>query len=304
MGELHLTRMLPPPAYSDTQWEVVEALTGLLPVAVAQLELLFRERGQVDFTAVAQAAVRALGPEDEPTDLALALDYRVRHLLVDEFQDTSQSQYELLARLTSGWQPGDGRTLFVVGDPMQSIYRFREAEVALYLRARREGIGAVRLEPLTLKLNFRSQAALVAWVNRTFRALLPEQEDLGSGAVPFSASEEGQPALPGPAVTVHPLLTRDRDAEALLVARLVQAARAEGASHRIAILVRSRGHLASIVPALKQAGLRFQAIEIEALGHRPSRAGPVCADARAAASGRSDCLAFRPARALVRADAG
>jgi ATP-dependent helicase/nuclease subunit A len=269
VSQLHLTRSLPPASYDDTQWEAVEALIGLLPVAVAQLELLFRERGEVDFTAMAQAAVRSLGPEGEPTDLALALDYRIRHLLVDEFQDTSQSQYELLTRLTAGWQPGDGRTLFVVGDPMQSIYRFREADVALYLRARREGIGAVKLEPLTLKVNFRSQAGVVAWMNRTFRALLPEQEDLSSGAVPFSESEEANPELPGPAVSVHPQLTKDRDTEASVVAELVREARTDDPAQRTAILVRSRGHLMSIVPALKQAGLRFRAIEIESLGHRP-----------------------------------
>ena len=185
------------------------------------------------------------------------------------FRIPHQSQYELLTRLTAGWQPGDGRTLFVVGDPMQSIYRFREADVALYLRARREGIGAVKLEPLTLAVNFRSQAGVVAWVNRTFRALLPEQEDLSSGAVPFSASEQAIPELPGPAVSMHPLLTKDREAEADIVAVLVRAARAADPAQRTAILVRSRGHLASIVPALKQARLRFRAIEIESLGHRP-----------------------------------
>ncbi len=96
--------------------------------------LVFGERGQVDFTEVAQGAVRALGDPDAPTDLLLSLDVRIKHILVDEFQDTSISQWELLERLTAGWQPDDGRTMFVVGDPMQSIYRFREAEVGLFLR--------------------------------------------------------------------------------------------------------------------------------------------------------------------------
>jgi ATP-dependent exoDNAse (exonuclease V) beta subunit len=266
---LHRARTLPPPTYTDAQWATLDAVTALLPVAVAQLELVFRERGQVDFTAVAQAAVRALGGDEDPTDLALALDSRITHLLVDEFQDTSQSQYELLARLTAGWQPDDGRTLFVVGDPMQSIYRFREAEVALYLRARRHGIGGVALEPLTLSVNFRSQAGLVNWANSAFRSLLPESEDIASGAVPFAASQPVHPTLEGPAVQVHPLLANDRDAEARTVLDLVQAARRDDAERRVAILVRGRGHLAAIVPALREAGLRFQAIEIEALGHRP-----------------------------------
>jgi ATP-dependent exoDNAse (exonuclease V) beta subunit len=269
LAELHLTRMLPPPQYSPKQWEVVQALIDVLPIAVAQLEVLLRERAQVDFTAVSQAAIRALGTAEEPTDLALALDYRIRHLLVDEFQDTSQSQYELLERLTAGWVRGDGRTLFLVGDPMQSIYRFRQADVALYLRARREGIGTVALRPLTLRANFRSQARIVQWVNETFPALLSEREDAGTGAVPYARSEAVHEALHAEAVRVHTLLGKDAEGEANLVTQLVHAARAEDAEQRIAILVRSRGHLAAIVPALRRAGLRLRAIEIEALGHRP-----------------------------------
>ncbi len=106
---------------------------------------------------------------DAPEDLALALGQRIRHILVDEFQDTSYTQFELLEKLTAGWEPGDGRTLFLVGDPMQSIYRFRQADVSLFLKARLEGIGAIRLEPLTLSVNFRSRPEIVEWVNRTFR---------------------------------------------------------------------------------------------------------------------------------------
>ena len=70
------------------------------------------------------AAHEALGDPDAPSDLLLALDLRIQHLLVDEFQDTSYAQFALLASLTLGWEPDDGRTLFVVGDPMQSIYLF------------------------------------------------------------------------------------------------------------------------------------------------------------------------------------
>src|SRR4029079_9759946 len=98
---------LPPARYSGEQSAVLEAIAGLLPHAIAQLQLVFQARGQVDFTEVSQRALRALGSEGEPTDLALALDYRIRHLLIDEFQDTSISQYELVARLTEGWEPGD-----------------------------------------------------------------------------------------------------------------------------------------------------------------------------------------------------
>ena len=123
----------------------------------------------MDFTEVAQGALRALGEPEMPTDLALALDYRIRHLLIDEFQDTSISQYDLVVKLTRRMGAGDGRSVLVVGDPMQSIYRFREAEVGLFLRARAEGIGNVALQPISLSANFRSQRGIVDWVNATFR---------------------------------------------------------------------------------------------------------------------------------------
>ncbi|MFZ5557796.1 MAG: UvrD-helicase domain-containing protein [Pseudomonadota bacterium] len=275
-------RVLPPPAYTEEQWSALEAMARLLPVAVGQLTLVFQARGETDFTELSQAALRALGEDDAPTDLALALDYRIRHLLVDEFQDTSLSQFELLRKLTAGWEPGDGRTLFAVGDPMQSIYRFREAEVGLFLRARQEGIGELALDALTLSTNFRSTAGIVDWVNAAFPRVLPEAEDAATGAVPYSASEAYQEVGDGTAVTVHPFLaTSDglvlsgaaragsRVAEARRVVELIQAARAEDEKQTVAILVRSRGHLMEIVPALNDAGLPFRAIEIEPLGHRP-----------------------------------
>ncbi|MEW6689429.1 MAG: UvrD-helicase domain-containing protein, partial [Pseudomonadota bacterium] len=165
--------ILPPERYSAAQWEALEAILALLNPAVAQLWIVFSERSLVDFTQVAHGALAALGSEDAPTDLALSLDAAVKHLLVDEFQDTSNSQWELLQRLTAGWQADDGRSVFVVGDPMQSIYRFRDAQVGLFLRACDEGLPSVKLVQLTLSTNFRSQGAIVDWVNRVFPSVLP-----------------------------------------------------------------------------------------------------------------------------------
>ena len=264
---LALLRILPPVRYSEAQWQVLGAIARLLPRAVAELKLVFAANAQVDFVEIAQGALTALGTEEAPTDLLLSLDYRIRHVLVDEFQDTSFTQFDLLERLTAGWQPDDGRTLFVVGDPMQSIYRFREAEVGLFLRARRQGIGAVELEPLTLSANFRSQAGIVEWVNSAFSRIMPRVESVTAGAVPYARSDAVNAAQPE-AVQVHAFFDAEVDAEAARVIELIRAAQARAPDGTIAVLVRGRSHLHAIVPHLKRSELRFRAIEIEPLGHR------------------------------------
>jgi ATP-dependent exoDNAse (exonuclease V) beta subunit len=268
---------LPPAAYREEQWQVLEAILSLLKLAAAELKLVFGERGQADFTEYAQAAVAALGSSDDPSELLLRVDASLRHILVDEFQDTSVSQWALLEHLTAGWEsggpdgsPGDGRTVFAVGDPMQSIYRFREAEVALFLRARRDGLRNVRLEPLTLRTNFRSQAGIVDWVNATFARVLPQQEDEAAGAVPYSpaVAHPGRPRREGVAATFHlfgdPATARQE--EAARVVELARAARQSGGS--CAILVRNRNALIDIAPALDRAGIAYRAVEIERLGEK------------------------------------
>ncbi|NNE59736.1 MAG: UvrD-helicase domain-containing protein, partial [Woeseia sp.] len=112
---LGLVRQLPDPVYDEDQWRVLVALFDVLPLAVGELQRLFAERNVTDHVQVAIAAGTALGSTEDPSDLALLLDYRIRHLLVDEMQDTSTRQYRLLELITAGWQADDGRTLFCVG---------------------------------------------------------------------------------------------------------------------------------------------------------------------------------------------
>ena len=164
--------------------------------------------------------------------------------------------------------PGDGRTLFAVGDPMQSIYRFREAEVGLFLKARAEGIGSVALEPLALSANFRSQAGIVDWVNGAFAQLMPGAEDIGAGAVAYTASAPVHARLAGVAVQVHPRVDGGAGSEAETVTQIV-AGIAAGAPGSVAILVRGRSHLREIVPRLKAAGIAYRAMEIDRLDDRP-----------------------------------
>ncbi|MCO6426515.1 exodeoxyribonuclease V subunit beta [Nitrosomonas communis] len=268
--QLAQIRKLPPHQYAQQEWETLQALFKLLRLAAGNLAVTFLQMGQVDFPALTLAAIQALGEPDAPTDLALALDYRIQHLLVDEFQDTSFNQAALLARLTAGWQADDGRTLFLVGDPMQSIYRFRQAEVGLFLEIRDRGsFGQVPLEFLRLSVNFRSQQGIVDWINQHFPAILPAQDEMTAGAVSYAPSIAFHANTSSKAVTVYPSLQRNDQAEAEQIVAIVQQAKIAQPHGAIAILVRSRTHLLEIIAQLKQAGQRFQAVEIEQLTHRP-----------------------------------
>ncbi len=272
---LHQLRLLPATATMDErQWQLLESLFLLLVLANKHLQLLFGRQGEADFTEIALRAMEALGANDEtPGELLMKLDYRIHHILVDEFQDTSHLQMRLLQCLTAGWQEGDGRhrSLFMVGDPMQSIYRFRKADVGLFLNAAKNEADLPAVEVLQLERNFRSAPAIVEWVNTAFQSIFPKESDMVSGAVAHA------PALAALAhegsVNLHIQHGPDAALEAETVVQLVQQALAtpsnEGKTQRIAILARSRKHLHTIMPALSAAGIAFRAIKILPLGSRP-----------------------------------
>lgn len=269
LERLHDVRMLPGAGYSDGQWQVLRALLEVLRLAAAELKLVSGARRETDFAEVAADALQALGDAMDPSELGLALDHRIRHILVDEFQDTSLSQFELLRGLTAGWQSGDGRTLFLVGDPMQSIYRFRQAEVGVFMSARDDGVGDLRPEFLQLKANFRSDDSIVTWVNSVFRKTFPTQDDPVRGAVRFSESlsrRQGK-AGEGTGVTLHWLPAGDAALEGRTVADIVRDAVRTAPEARICVLVRSRSHASHIIAAMRTSGVRFIAHEIENLAH-------------------------------------
>ena len=260
-------RKLPDARFPDEQWHILEALLMLLPVSAAELKLTFRERGVVDFVELGEAARAALGTPERPADLALSLGERVQHLLIDEFQDTSVSQFELAERLVAGWDDGDGRTLFLVGDPMQSIYRCREAEVGLFLRTRGGGLGEVRCEPLRLTSNFRSRPAVVDWVNTAFSLVFPQTEDAALGGVTYSDSSPARSASYSSSVALHAYYTADEQPEAEAVAQICEDSLSNGS---VAVLVRARSHATSIVAELARRRIPFRAVEFDPLTERPA----------------------------------
>ena len=271
LSSLQNLLILPAIHYNDDEWDFLEALTQVLIDLVSELSLLLNQTNQADYIHVSASALQALTHEDSLSDLSLRLDYRIQHVLVDEFQDTSLQQIELLKRLTSGWQINDGRTLFIVGDGMQSCYSFRNADVGLFLKARDEGIGNVNLNSLQLKMNFRSSTAIVDWVNQIFSSSFPQQDNISRGAVTYSKSQAIK-SIEDSGVSTR-LLVNDsndtelallRDTEArLLIEQLLPLLPKPDIS--IAILVRNRSHLNAIIPLLRENNISWNASEIDPL---------------------------------------
>jgi ATP-dependent helicase/nuclease subunit A len=283
-------RALPPQQYTEEESQMLQHMLVILRYAVAELRLVFAERGVVDFVELGLAARQVLrDDEGELSELAADVAGRWPHLLVDEFQDTSRSQYELFTLIAGGWESAGRGTCFLVGDPMQSIYMFRQAEVELFERTRRyglgEGTGAVQLTPLQLQTNFRSHAGLVDRLNDIFEQIFgpatgPEYQ------VTFAPSTAHCPAPRGSlGVKVWPYLISSKatpeqkraadDAEARQVVSIIQdhwpaveAAERERREFRIAVLVRARAHLHLIARRLRKADISFRAVEIEQLNER------------------------------------
>ncbi len=256
---------LPPQQYRTDEWHTLAALIELLPIIAAKLKLTFNKQQQVDYTEIAISALAALGEDEAPTDLSLSLDYKIQHILVDEFQDTSTTQFQLLEKLTAGWSAQDGRSLFIVGDPMQSIYRFREAEVGLFLRAQQQGIGAINLIPLQLNTNFRSSQTVIEFINRVCGSIFPKRDDIFQGAVSYTPAY----AFKTNKTTVTTEQLGDELSEANRVVELIQQQRQQQPEQSIAILVRARAHLDYILPALRQHSIPYQAIDIDCLASEP-----------------------------------
>ena len=267
---LAVVKTLPHPRLSDEEWEFLDSMFDLLPEINKTLRRVFTERGKTDFSEIALSSINALGQEMTPSDLLLKLDASLQHILVDEFQDTSFKQIALLKLLTEGWEAGAGNTLFLVGDPMQSIYRFRDAEVALFVQAKKKGLGHIPLIKLQLLANFRSQKHVVHWVNQCFAEILPAVDDPDRGAIAYTECAAVQGASLQPGVKLYPVTDSKTDEEAHCLVEVIKDIRKQHPDDSIAILVRARTHLLNIVPQLQREGIQFRAEEIDPLTSRPA----------------------------------
>ncbi|MCU1454630.1 MAG: putative ATP-dependent helicase [Acidimicrobiales bacterium] len=162
--------------------EVLRRLTIRLARFTVSAAEARRAEGRLDFHDLLVLARRLV--RTSPSARA-TLHHRYQRLLLDEFQDTDPIQIEVAVLIAGAIEEGEidrpwadvaaeaGR-LFFVGDPKQSIYRFRRADIGLFLRARDAfSTGA----PVVLRQNFRTIEPILAWVNDLFGRLMPDEVD-------------------------------------------------------------------------------------------------------------------------------
>jgi ATP-dependent helicase/nuclease subunit A len=155
----------------------------IFAVALSQYQRTLDAHALVDFSGVLERAVKLLKDLDEFAESRLRLEARYRHVLVDEFQDTSRAQWELVRQLVRSWGEGFGAaddamapSIFIVGDRKQSIYGFRDADVALLDEAAQfiEGLRPDGRPRHAISVSFRSASEILAFVNDVFGEIVRE----------------------------------------------------------------------------------------------------------------------------------
>ncbi len=256
---------LPSAYFPESTSKEINDIAQVLKLSVAELKMIFKEKGLQDFSEVGMQAINALDSREEVSDIALLLDYQIKHLLIDEFQDTSYSQLSLIEKLVDGWQKGDGKSIFFVGDPMQSIYKFRESQVGIFLEIMKSGIGSLKINSLTLNSNFRSNKSIVEKNNKIFSQIFPNQDNLLLGAIHYSESNSASQVEQDDAVTFYPFSADQDFEEAEMVVKIIKNSISNNPNHETAVLVRSRSHLKAITLLLQDSSINFEALKTEPL---------------------------------------
>ncbi|WP_428117272.1 UvrD-helicase domain-containing protein [Candidatus Poriferisodalis sp.] len=197
-------------ARGEAAREVLDAAIGQLATEIRTFTLdaaeTRRSSGTLEFHDLLVWARWLLRDSPQRSEVRTALRQRYRRLLLDEFQDTDPIQVELATLMCSvdvDESPRDWRhvetepgRLFFVGDPKQSIYRFRRADIGLYLAAR-ERFGTLTGAQTSLSVNFRTAAPIIDWINGVFSVMIVPHPSSQPDYAPLRAwrpaAEEGAP---------------------------------------------------------------------------------------------------------------
>ena len=160
----------PPGAIDERAAELLPAWWLLIKQVQERYHTEKHQRSMLDFDDLENLSMKLL--QEHPQVVARYRGAEFKHLLVDEFQDTNSRQWAIVRALAGVDAPG---SLFVVGDPKQSIYAFRGADVSVFGQVQAEITNAQGV-PLDLSTSFRSHRPLINGLNRLFEQILVQHE--------------------------------------------------------------------------------------------------------------------------------
>lgn len=261
--------------YTAEELAIANMAKRVIKIAAIHLAQIFKRENKCDHTEIMLAAIEVMGQEQAPTLLAERLGHKLKHLLVDEFQDTSIGQLKLLEAITASWDESMSNTLFLVGDPMQSIYAFRQADVRIFNQLWQEcKLGQVPLQRLTLTENYRSNKPIVDWLNQNFDDIFPKQANNLINSVTYTPAEaindSGTSQQPAHLAVMHneDITPTYEQIFAPVISKIKQIIEQEPQA-TIGILARKRSDATGILAMLHQEKIEFDAGKFSPMADNP-----------------------------------
>ena len=260
---------------------IMHSVSILLSDLYVNLIQQFNLRSELDYIQAVDNAIITL----KNTNVAILFDENVSHILVDEFQDTNNQQKEFLELLTQNFAGNPKKSFFAVGDPMQSIYRFRKAEVSIFKELQTERkFGDIELKVRSLQVNFRSNEKIIDWLNKEYKQVFSNKDDPDKGQlkyVPSSISPKTK-GIKGSGVQfriyknkIHDNYT-EQQTEARVVYEKIKELRGVDKNIEIAVLVRARSHLTSLLTQMRKDSFPIEATEIDSIEYNQSFQDILC----------------------------
>ena len=261
---------------------IMHSASILLSELYIKLQQQFNLRSEFDYIQAVDNAIDTL----KDTNVAILFDENVSHILIDEFQDTNNQQKEFLELLTQNFAGNPKKSFFAVGDPMQSIYRFRKAEVNIFKGLQKNHkFGDIELKVCELTVNFRSNEKIINWLNTEYKQVFSKKDDMDKGLLKYHPSNISPDTknIKGGGVQYQIYKNKINDSyseqqeEARAVYDKIKELRDGNNDIEIAVLVRARSHLVSLLTKMRQDKLvPIEATEIDSIEYNQSFQDILC----------------------------
>jgi len=271
--------------YEKNITDIIPTKIHSIAILLSELELNLQEqfmlRGELDYTQVVENAIVTLSE----TDVAILFDDKVSHILIDEFQDINKLQEKFLKLLTDNFSGNPGKSFFAVGDPMQSIYRFRKAEVEIFNTLQKtEKFGDIRIKACKLEVNFRSNRKIIKWLNDVYKHAFGEINDMNKGLISYHSSCESLETVKkkGDGVKFHILKNKkkhiytEQQKEAQYIFQTILKIREAKKDTEIVVLARNRSHLRALLTLMRRDDFPIEATEIDSIEYNQSFQDILC----------------------------